>query len=151
MSNLYEERDIIEQGEHYTKHISAMTCEGLNSKSAIAAELAHRDIETERLRARVAELEEALKDVAPAIEQIVLYGRDAFDKGEAQFHLDMMSKSLGSGESKAFILRKQAEAVEEILDFGTHETIAGVGVSMEDVWDYAQRLRQQANELENKQ
>ena len=47
---LYAERDIMEQGEHYGKHVSAMTGEGLHSKSAIAAELAHRDIEIERLK-----------------------------------------------------------------------------------------------------
>ena len=56
MSDLYAERDIIEQGKHYSQHTSAMTSEGLHSKSDIAAELAHRDIEIERLQARVAEL-----------------------------------------------------------------------------------------------
>lgn len=56
MGNLYAERDIIEQGNHYFRHTSAMTSEGLHSKSDIAAELAHRDIEIERLQARAAEL-----------------------------------------------------------------------------------------------
>jgi len=60
MSNLYAERDIIEQGKHYSQHTSAMTSEGLHSKSDIAAELAHRDIEIERLQARVVELHGAL-------------------------------------------------------------------------------------------
>ena len=55
MSNLYAERDIIEQGNHYSQHTSAMTGEGLHRKSDIAAELAHRDIAIERLQARVAE------------------------------------------------------------------------------------------------
>lgn len=49
-SNLYQERDIIEQGEYYTRHTSAMTGEGLHNKSDIAAELAHRDMEIDRLR-----------------------------------------------------------------------------------------------------
>ena len=44
MKDLYAERDIIEHEEFYTRHISAMTKEGLDSKSDIAAELAHRDI-----------------------------------------------------------------------------------------------------------
>ena len=43
---LYNERDIemldMENG-YYTRHVMAMTGEGLNSKSAIAAELAYRD------------------------------------------------------------------------------------------------------------
>lgn len=50
MEKHYAERDIIEQGDYYTKHVDAMTGESLHSKSAIAAELAHRDIEIERLR-----------------------------------------------------------------------------------------------------
>jgi hypothetical protein len=41
---LYDERDIEEQGEHYYNHVNQMTAEDLHSKSAIAAELAHRDI-----------------------------------------------------------------------------------------------------------
>lgn len=47
---LYAERDIIDLGEYYTKHISAMTDEGLHSKSDIAAELAFRDAEIDRLK-----------------------------------------------------------------------------------------------------
>ena len=47
----YAERDTCDLGEHYIKHVSAMTGEGLHSKAAIAAELAYRDAEIERLRA----------------------------------------------------------------------------------------------------
>ena len=47
---LYAKRNIIAQGEEYVKHVSAMTGEGLHSKSDIAAELAHRDIEIKSLR-----------------------------------------------------------------------------------------------------
>lgn len=46
---LYAERDIIEQGEFYTRHVQAMTHEGLHSKSDIAAELAHRDMTIDQL------------------------------------------------------------------------------------------------------
>jgi len=47
---LYAERDYMAQGTYYTRHVSAMTGEGLHAKSAIAAELAHRDMEIEKLR-----------------------------------------------------------------------------------------------------
>ena len=43
----YAERDIIEidrAGGHYVRHVSAMTREDLHDKSAIAAELAYRDM-----------------------------------------------------------------------------------------------------------
>lgn len=53
--NLYAERNERELGEHYTKHVSAMTGEDLHSKAAIAAELAYRD-------ARIEKLEKALID-----------------------------------------------------------------------------------------
>lgn len=60
---LYAERDIIAQGEFYTRHVCAMTAEGLWDKSSIAAELAHRD-------QRIAELEEALRPFAREAERI---------------------------------------------------------------------------------
>lgn len=50
---LYAERDIIDLGEYYTKHISAMTSENLRSKSDIAAELAFRDAEIDRLKKEI--------------------------------------------------------------------------------------------------
>ena len=50
----YAKRDPESQGIHYINHVAAMTGEGLHAKSAIAAELAHRDIEIERLRAALA-------------------------------------------------------------------------------------------------
>ena len=51
---LYGTRDHFMQGQHYIKHVMAMTEEGLHRKSDIAAELAHRDIQIEALRAAVA-------------------------------------------------------------------------------------------------
>ena len=50
---LYAERDAEAQGDYYFKHVDAMTREGLHSKSAIAAELAHRDIIIDKLKAEL--------------------------------------------------------------------------------------------------
>jgi hypothetical protein len=50
--NQYASRDILgldEKGNYYSKHVSAMTREGLHSKSDIAAELAFRDARIEDL------------------------------------------------------------------------------------------------------
>lgn len=61
---LYAEREIDvldEEGRFYTAHINAMTAEGLNSKSAIAAELAYRDSLIVKLEARIKELESAVE------------------------------------------------------------------------------------------
>lgn len=52
----YAERDHWEQdkaGGYYCRHVSAMTAEGLFAKSDIAAELAHRDMEIDRLKAEI--------------------------------------------------------------------------------------------------
>lgn len=43
-----------ELSEHYAKHVFAMTAEGLHSKSDIAAELAYRDAEIDRLTQELA-------------------------------------------------------------------------------------------------
>src|SRR5690554_5926888 len=102
MSNLYEERDIIEQGEHYTKHTSAMTGEGLHSKSAIAAELAHRDIQLEQAQARLAELEDALRYLREPWDLSKILGADTRRRVVAA------DAALSGDRSKGFILRKQA-------------------------------------------
>lgn len=55
MSKNYADRDIValdKAGDYYVRHVSAMTAEDLHSKSDIAAELGHRDMVIDRLKAR---------------------------------------------------------------------------------------------------
>ncbi len=47
----YAPRDHVAQGAYYLRHVSAMTGEGLHAKSAIAGELAHRDMRIDQLLA----------------------------------------------------------------------------------------------------
>ena len=61
LGKLYADRDHAAQGEHYLRHLDAMTREGLHAKSEIAGELAHRDIEIERLRGLVRNFMEFLE------------------------------------------------------------------------------------------
>lgn len=73
---LYAERDHYQLSPQYERHLLAMTAEGLYSKSAIAAELAHRDIEIERLRdelqrARI-ELAQTASEALRAIGKVVI-------------------------------------------------------------------------------
>ena len=59
MENQYGKRDIIaldKNGGYYSRHIEAMTSEGLHSKSDIAAELAWRDSEIDRLKNELADV-----------------------------------------------------------------------------------------------
>lgn len=55
----YGNDDIESYGQHYFKHVSAMTVEALHSKSDIAAELAYRDCEIEKLRAELKDCHDA--------------------------------------------------------------------------------------------
>lgn len=51
--HIYAKRDHMSQGEYYMRHVHGMTRENLRSKSAIAGELAHRDIQIDRLQAQL--------------------------------------------------------------------------------------------------
>lgn len=48
--NLYAERDPYKLEPYFARHMAALTDEDLRSKSAIAAELAHRDSRIEELK-----------------------------------------------------------------------------------------------------
>ena len=52
----YAERDARAQGQWFITHMSAMTVEKLHSKSEIASELAHRDIQIEALQQEIHDL-----------------------------------------------------------------------------------------------
>lgn len=57
---LYADRKPWELEPYYCNHVAAMTAEGLHEKSAIAAELAWRDKEINRLCEKVEDLEATL-------------------------------------------------------------------------------------------
>jgi len=101
MSKLYTERDIIEQGDYYSRHTSAMTGEGLDRKSDIAAELAHRDIQIDQLQARFAELEARICRTCDGHGMIGGPSYSQPDEGGEP-----------CPDCDAFIFRKQAEAVQ---------------------------------------
>lgn len=63
---IYAKRDARALGDHYTRHVEAMTAEGLHAKSAIAAELAWRDQRIEALEVDRNALREALKGLRDA-------------------------------------------------------------------------------------
>jgi hypothetical protein len=53
----YPDVDPRELGNHYTRHLLAMTAEGLHDKSTIAEQLAWRDMQIAELRQRLIEAE----------------------------------------------------------------------------------------------
>ena len=66
----YAQRDQDAQGFHYVRHAMAMTDEGLHRKSDIAAELAHRDIQVERLTAEQAVMRQWIAEALPVLDTI---------------------------------------------------------------------------------
>lgn len=92
----YAERDIMqldENGDHYSRHVSAMTGEELHSKSAIAAELAYRDD-------RIQKMEIALKEALGFSEWVEILGRTECEiykhelKGCADRSINRINKAL---------------------------------------------------------
>ena len=164
MSDLYAERDIIKQEEFYTRHVSAMTKEGLDRKSDIAAELAHRDITVsnqqkhiEALQARVAELYDLIK-YAQVDSGVCMCGDDIKDHNQASGHSpvdvwDHVVEQIDKGgTSEAFIKRKQADAVEsalqsEMAEFRLYNGTKRSGCFAQDLAAYAQRLRNDAGSV----
>lgn len=68
----YAERDLIaldRAGNHYSRHVSAMTTEELHSKSDIAAELAWRDQQIAELIARAESAEARVVELDAALER----------------------------------------------------------------------------------
>lgn len=92
MPNQYAERNTEQFAKHYAVHVLAMTAEGLHEKSDIAAELAWRDSEIERLTTLAANrlidveyLRDAVKEKNRRENEVgawILdnYGHDAFAK-----------------------------------------------------------------------
>ena len=72
-----------EMGGYYCKHVTAMTRENLHSKSDIAAELGHRDVQIDSLKSLVNKLYNLNKNLCKAVdsgdkERIELAMRDSF-------------------------------------------------------------------------
>lgn len=65
MKKHYANRDVMDldkKGMYYCEHISAMTREGLHSKSDIAAELAYRDFEIDKLKSQLEAITKEQRD-----------------------------------------------------------------------------------------
>lgn len=74
----YADRDVIALGEHYTRHLSAMTEEDLSSKAGIAAELAWRDMQIYDLSCKVYYRDERVAELETQLEalSLLLISRD---------------------------------------------------------------------------
>lgn len=91
MSKQYAERDIEsldEAGGFYSRHVSAMTSEGLHTKSSIAAELGHRDMV-------ISELLEALRRMLRAGQK-----QNWNERYESEMSLARAAIAKATGETK---------------------------------------------------
>lgn len=95
----YAERDIMEMdraGNYYCHHVSAMTGEGLHSKSDIAAELGWRDMQIDALLAERDRLKALLLS---SREFVAAYVSNSFFGPNARKQLDDIDAAL-KGEQK---------------------------------------------------
>lgn len=101
----YGNREAIkERSDHYLKHVSAMTGEGLHSKSDIAAELAHRDIIIDTQQSTIIDLEGKLE----TINQLLTEGYH----GEA-FEYDFQFVNVAHRVSAGGEVPRQVKAIRE--------------------------------------
>ncbi|MDV6318756.1 hypothetical protein [Chromohalobacter sp. HP20-39] len=98
----------LDRGGHYCRHVSAMTGEDLHSKSAIAAELAYRDIQIEALSAHVEHLDDLRRNVIEAIRD------DRFEDLDVSFYRDDMQPPKPKTSLARRDARMKAEALEEM-------------------------------------
>jgi predicted RNase H-like nuclease (RuvC/YqgF family) len=66
----YAKRDAIELEPYYIRHVSAMTSEGLHSKSDIAKELAYRDKCIADLELKLRKAQAEIEAMRPTFEQL---------------------------------------------------------------------------------
>lgn len=113
MQKQYAARDLMAMdlaGNYYIRHVSAMTREGLHSKSDIAAELAWRDLEIDRLRGLVG------KEVPSQNDNKVL-AAECKDFANKLRHAFGLAQAAGKGPSSfiqtADLLDRAADAISK--------------------------------------
>lgn len=116
----YANRDPEAQGMHYITHVGAMTSEGLHSKSSIAAELAHRDIEISRLHAENEALQsgyDAARMEIASLQELLEYSKKANDAWAAKTHA-LEAKNIGL---------LHALTAEQDENHALHQQLAAIG------------------------
>lgn len=106
----YRQRDLValdREGGHYFRHVRAMTAEGLHDKTHIAAELAARDWEIERLRRENAELKEETGRLTGVLKYVIR----AYDDGDSG-DIDTVANEM-AGTVREALKRCYAQSLRE--------------------------------------
>jgi len=107
---LYPPVDLFALGEHYIKHVEAMTAEGLHSKSDIAAQLAWRD-------QRIAQLERGEHAAVSQIDQALRVIEGATVEYQPSTVADCVAKALAERDAELSRLRGEVAAAKaEAID-----------------------------------
>lgn len=156
MAKLYAERDIMaldDAGNYYVKHVSAMTGEKLHSKSDIAAELAHRDYEIDKLKAQVEQLnalivkmqqraEKFLQPDGESESNFVNFVIGVLDGPEQRFAQATPVQCLANRDAEI-----KAQAVVDAIDAHKNKVMTfgfDTAIRVNDLIKYANQLRQAA-------
>ena len=162
----YEERNVVELdeiGNHYSNHVSAMTSEGLYSKSDIAAELGYRDAMIDSLKSKLQSAEQErdqlkaqVNGMKQAIDDLV---RDS--EGVAGLHQNgdvaPWDELLTGGRFDEWLCvlddtpqqslaTHDAEVIERFCDYAQTKYRFGLHSIAKD---YADQLRQQVKEVQS--
>lgn len=109
----YAEREIDEldfAGDYYTNHVMAMTAEGLNSKSAIAGELAFRDFTIDQMADHITRLEIKIDELLRNNDEL---GEDIHELTEER---DSLSLELTNTKAVLEEATEHCEELQERLD-----------------------------------
>lgn len=112
-------RDAVEldrAGGYYSRHVQAMTAEGLHAKSDIAAELACRDMEIDRLRSQVETLQTLALPISDTPQQVY---RNGFRDGVAAYAY--MTNGISYVGTTGRTLKAALESIEKTWNYSPPE------------------------------
>lgn len=114
---LYDERRPWELEPHYGNHVQQMTAEGLHNKSDIAAELACRDCEIDRLRAELDQLKQGRGEPAAVRFVAACSGLQHFSPGAC----GQVSAVIVNGDRYELPVPETEPAPERLIYLATEE------------------------------
>lgn len=118
----YAERDIEaldEAGDYYFRHVRAMTGESLHGKSKIAAELAFRDAEIDRLKAELEALQSMQGEAVGVVRQAHMTEVNFFEDTDFGTKIPDGTKLYTQPQSPAGYVLVPVEPTDAMMDAGS--------------------------------
>ena len=139
----YAERNIEqldEDGGYYFRHVDAMTGEQLHSKSSIAAELAYRDRELDRLKAQLA----AIKNARNTMGSLADNNYAGTSRGAIWHAIEFLDKAIKTDPTQS-LAKVKADTLRKVADELDEESYHMVACSPDMVREEADRIEKEAD------